>query len=200
MTGKASSAELRLRTGRQLGAVSRPSMVWKTQALCATVRPKQSEVCHEPIRGRRPQRCGGHGESIDGLCAAAPAHGRAAAADRGAWRPVLHGVRPGRRCGNRRGDPGRARGDRRGRGPARYRHDRQGTTGPDQDQMGPRVPRPRRVCEVHPPVEHHQSPGRRPGAAAALYGLRAADLLRRPVQRPVAGPGARRHCGNPAQE
>jgi hypothetical protein len=23
-------------------------MVWKTQALCATVRPKQPEVCHEP--------------------------------------------------------------------------------------------------------------------------------------------------------
>src|ERR1700752_1116527 len=34
-------------------------------------------------------------------------------------------------------------------------HDRQGTTGPDQDQMGPRVPRLRRVCEVYPPVEQH---------------------------------------------
>jgi hypothetical protein len=30
--------------------------------------------------------------------------------------------------------------------------------------------------------------------------LRAADLLRRPVQRCLAGPGARRHRGNPAPE
>ena len=122
-------------------------MVWKTRALCATVRLKQSEVCHEPARCRREQ---GHGKSVDRLCAAAPAHGRAAAADRGAWRPVLHGVRPGGRCRNRRGAPGRARGDRRGREPARYRDDRQGAAGPDQDQMGPRVPRLRRVHEVHP--------------------------------------------------
>jgi len=49
----------------------------KTQALCATVgRPTQSEVFHEPARGRRQQRSG---ESVVGLCAAAPAHGRAAA-------------------------------------------------------------------------------------------------------------------------
>ena len=41
--------------------------------------------------------------------------------------------------------------------------------------------------------ERHQGPRRRPGAAAALYCLRAADLLRRPVQRFLAGPGARRH-------
>src|SRR3984893_1495478 len=39
------------------------------------------------------------------------------------------------------------------------------------------------------------------GVALPLpYTVRAADLLRRPVQRSVAGPGARRHCGNPAQE
>jgi len=44
--------------------------------------------------------------------------------------------------------PGRARGDRRGRGPARYRHDRQGAAGPYQDQMGPCVPRLRRVRQV----------------------------------------------------
>jgi hypothetical protein len=40
--------------------------------------------------------------------------------------------------------------------------------------MRSRVPRLRRVCEVHPPVEQHQSPARRRGAAVALYGLRAA--------------------------
>src|SRR5438874_1894536 len=28
----------------------RKIMVWKTQALCATLRTKQSEVCHEPAR------------------------------------------------------------------------------------------------------------------------------------------------------
>ena len=55
---------------------------------------------------------------------------------RSAWRPVLHGVRPRRRCRNRCGVRGRARGDRLGREPARYRDDRQGAAGPDQDQWG----------------------------------------------------------------
>src|ERR1700732_1425071 len=85
-------------------------------------------------------------------------------------------------------------------GPARYRHDRQGAAGPDQDQMGPCVPRLRRVRQVHPRVEQHQSPAGRGRAAAALDRLRAADLLGGAVQRCLAGPGARRYRGNPAQE
>jgi len=80
-------------------------------------------------------------------------------------------VRPRRRCGNRRGARGRARGDRLGREPARYRHDRQGAVGPDQDQVGDRVPRLRRMPQLHPPVEQHQGSARRRGAAAALYRL-----------------------------
>src|SRR5512133_373189 len=34
-------------------------MVWKTPALCATVRQNQSEVCHEPARCRRHQHHAG---------------------------------------------------------------------------------------------------------------------------------------------
>src|SRR5688572_2816792 len=52
-------------------------------ALCATVDRKPSEVCHGSDRGRQEQRCGGHAENFVALCAAAPAHGRAAAAHRG---------------------------------------------------------------------------------------------------------------------
>ena len=43
-------------------------------------------------------------------------------------------------------------------------------------------------------------PGRRPGGAAALYGLRTADLLRRAIQRRLAGSGARRGGADPAPE
>jgi hypothetical protein len=39
-----------------------------------------------------------------------------------------------------------------------------------------------------------------PGAAAGLYLSTSGHLLRRPVQRSVAGPGARRRSGDPAQE
>ena len=56
------------------------------------------------------------------------------------------------------------------------------------------------VHGLHPRLEQHQSPRRRRGAAAALHRLRATDLLRRPVQRCLAGPGARRRSGDPAQE
>ena len=48
--------------------------------------------------------------------------------------------------------------------------------------------------------EQPQGPGRRRGAAAGLYRPRAAELFHRSVQRPVAGPGARRGRGDPAQE
>ena len=63
--------------------------------------------------------------------------------------------------------------------------------GPDQDQMGDRVPQLRRVRGVHPPVEQHQSSAGRRGAAAALHRLRAAELLGGAVQRHLARPGAR---------
>ncbi len=66
--------------------------------------------------------------------------------------------------------------------------------------MGPRVPRLRRVCGVHPPVEQHQGSAGRRGVAAALYGVRAAELLRSAVQRDLAGPGARRDSHDPAHE
>jgi hypothetical protein len=52
--------------------------------------------------------------------------------------------------------------------------------------VGPGVPQLRRVPEIHPRVEQPQGPRRWPGAAVALYGLRAADLLHRPVQRHLA--------------
>ena len=76
----------------------------------------------------------------------------------------------------------------------------QGAAGPDQDQVGPRLPRLRRMPQLHPPVEQHQGAAGRCGAAAALYGLRAAELLGRAVQRDLAGPGARRDSHNPAHE
>src|SRR5215472_8183381 len=69
----------------------RKIIVWKTQALCVTVAPKQSEVCHEPARCRRQQGCGPT-RRYGRLCAAARAHGRTAGADRRAWRSVLYGV------------------------------------------------------------------------------------------------------------
>ena len=94
----------------------------------------------------------------------------------------------------------RARGDRRGRGPARYRHDRQVARRPDQDQMGHRVPRLRRVRELRPRVEQPQGAAGRRGAAAALYRVRAADLFRGAVQRHLARPRARRHRSDPAHQ
>ena len=146
------------------------------------------------------------GESFVGLCAAAPAHGRAAAADRGEWRPVLHVVRPGRRCGNRRGARGRARGDRRGRGPARYRHDRQGAAGPDQDQVGPRVPRLRRVPEVHPRSNSIKAP--EGGVALPLpytvyerptYSVVPSNAVwRDPARADIAADPAQERAGQPA--
>ena len=45
---------------------------------------------------------------------------------------------------------------------------------------------------LHPRVEQPQGAGRRRGAAAGLYRLRAAELFHRSVQRHVARPGARR--------
>ena len=68
--------------------------------------------------------------------------------------------------------------------------------GPIKTKWGLGVPRLRRVPGVHPRVEQPQGPGRRRGAAAALYRLRAADLFHRPVQRHLAGPGARRGRGD----
>src|SRR5271169_2541377 len=54
------------------------------------------------------------------------------------------------------------------------------------------------VCELHPPVEQHQSPGRRRGAGAALYGLRAADHSVVPSNAVCGGtrraPTSRRSC------
>ena len=50
------------------------------------------------------------------------------------------------------------------------------------------------------PSNSIKAPPRRRGAAAALYGVRAAELLRRAVQRDLAGPGARRDSHDPAHE
>ena len=81
-------------------------------------------------------------------------------------------------------------GDCRGRGPARHRHDRQGTAGADQDQVGRRVPRLRRVREVHiREIEQHKAPAG--GCRAAALFIRCTQrptYLGRPVQYDLAGP------------
>ena len=66
--------------------------------------------------------------------------------------------------------------------------------------MGLRVPRLRHVHGLHPRLEQHQSPRGWRGAAAALHHPRAINLLHCPVKRCLAGPGARRCSGDPAQE